>query len=62
MDVVSQIKTIEDKQETGKEVNIQELVQKLAAASYSSESEPIQRSMEGSLEYVKEFTRRCKRN
>lgn len=50
-------KTIEDKQETGKEVNIQELVQKLAAASYSSESEPVQRSMEGSLEYVKEIDR-----
>lgn len=48
-------KTIEDTQETRKEVNIQELVQKLAAASYSSESEPVQRSMEGSLEYVKEI-------
>ncbi|MCU9810299.1 MULTISPECIES: hypothetical protein [Paraclostridium] len=46
-------KTIEDTQETGKEVNIQELEQKLAAASYSSELEPVQRSMEGSLEYVK---------
>ncbi|UOW67214.1 hypothetical protein [Paraclostridium bifermentans] len=46
-------KTIEDTQGTGKEVNIQELEQKLAAASYSSELEPVQRSMEGSLEYVK---------
>lgn len=59
-------KTVEDIQETAKEneienqededlkeINIQELEQKLSAASYSSESEPIQRSMEGSLEYVK---------
>lgn len=46
-------KTIEDGKETGKEVNIQELEQKLSAASYSSELEPVQRSMEGSLEYVK---------
>lgn len=35
------------------EINIQELERKLTQASYSSESEPIQRSMEGSLEYVK---------
>lgn len=47
----NEIKNQED--EDLKELNIQELVQKLAAASYSSESEPIQRSMEGSLEYVK---------
>lgn len=59
-------KTIEDTKETAKEnkienqededlkeINIQELEQKLAAASYSSELEPIQRSMEGSIEYVK---------
>ncbi|GAA0099838.1 hypothetical protein UT300012_05520 [Paraclostridium bifermentans] len=38
-----------------KEVNIQELEQKLTQASYSSESEPIERSMEGSIEYVKEI-------
>ncbi|WGX75691.1 hypothetical protein QJS64_17375 [Paraclostridium bifermentans] len=29
--------------------------QKLAQASYSSESEPIERSMEGSIAYVKEI-------
>ncbi|EQK45958.1 putative lipoprotein [[Clostridium] bifermentans ATCC 19299] len=46
--------TIENQEnEDSKEVSIQELAQKLAEASYSSESEPIQRSMEGSLEYVK---------
>ena len=32
---------------------IQELEQKLSGASYSSESDPIERSMEGSIEYVK---------
>lgn len=48
-------KTIEDTKETGKEVNIQELEQKLTQASYSSELEPIERSMEGSVSYVKEI-------
>lgn len=38
-----------------KEVNIQELEQKLTQASYSGESEPIERSMEGSIAYVKEI-------
>ncbi|MDU3804025.1 hypothetical protein [Paraclostridium bifermentans] len=38
-----------------KEVNIQELEQKLTQASYSSESEPIERSMDGSIAYVKEI-------
>ncbi|WP_419741903.1 hypothetical protein [Paraclostridium dentum] len=41
--------------EDSKEINIQELEQKLTQASYSSESEPIQRSMEGSVAYVKEI-------
>lgn len=50
-------KTIEDTKETGKEVNIQELEQKLTQASYSSELEPIERIMEGSVSYVKEIDR-----
>lgn len=37
------------------EINIQELERKLTQASYSSELEPIERSMEGSVLYVKEI-------
>lgn len=54
-------KTIETGKDTAienqdsKEINIQELEQKLTTASYSSESEPIERSMEGSVTYVKEI-------
>lgn len=39
--------------EESEEINIQELEQKLSEISYSSESDPIERSMEGSVEYVK---------
>lgn len=46
--------TIENQEtEDSEEINIQELEQKLSEASYSSESVPIERSMEGSIEYVK---------
>ena len=52
-DIESNIQKQEN--EYSNEINIQELEQKLTQASYSSELEPIERSMEGSVLYVKEI-------
>lgn len=52
-DIESNIQKQEN--EYSNEINIQELEQKLTQASYSSELEPIERSMEGSVSYVKEI-------